>query len=97
MTEREADAVTNVSTELATPTELILNDLLCHLLGGLPDRYRPETELFGSLPELDSLALVELITAIEERFSFEMDEDDITGAVFATVSSLARHVDESTT
>lgn len=96
MIEREADAVTHVTSELTTPTTLVLNDVLCELLGGLPDRYQPETELFGSLPELDSLALVELITAIEERFCFEMDEDDITGEVFATVSSLARHIDEST-
>ena len=55
-----------------------------------------DTLLFGSLPELDSLALVELITAIEERFDFEIDEDDITAEVFGTVESLAAHVDACT-
>ena len=67
--------------------------ILAELLGGAPDRYPPDVELFGSLPELDSLALVELIVVIEERFGFEMDEEDITAEVFGTVGSLAAHVD----
>jgi acyl carrier protein len=52
-----------------------------------------ETLLFGSMPELDSLALVELITALEERFGFEMDEADITADVFESVGSLTAHID----
>ncbi|MFE7223400.1 acyl carrier protein [Nocardioides sp. NPDC057577] len=51
-----------------------------------------DTLLFGSLPELDSLALVELITVLEDRFAFEMDEDDINAEVFESVGSLAEHV-----
>ena len=52
-----------------------------------------ETLLFGSMPELDSLALVELITALEDRFGFEMDEANITAEVFESVGSLATHID----
>ena len=70
--------------------------MLVELLGGDVERFTPETELFGSLPELDSLALVELITVIEERFGFELDEDDITAEVFGTVQSLAAHIDSCT-
>ncbi|MFE3999801.1 acyl carrier protein [Nocardioides sp. YIM B13467] len=51
-----------------------------------------DTLLFGSLPELDSLALVELITVLEDRFGFEMDEDDINAEVFESVGSLAAYV-----
>ncbi|MFE6510042.1 acyl carrier protein [Nocardioides sp. NPDC057767] len=51
-----------------------------------------DTLLFGSLPELDSLALVELITVLEDRFGFEMDEDDINADVFESVGSLAEYV-----
>lgn len=80
----------------ATPTQQALAKMLSELLGGAGERYGPDTELFGSLPELDSLALVELITAIEERFGFELDEDDITAEVFGTVQSLAAHVDSCT-
>ena len=52
-----------------------------------------QTLLFGSLPELDSLALVELISAMEDRFAFEMDEDDITAEVFESVGTLSAYVD----
>ena len=52
-----------------------------------------DTELFGSLPELDSLAIVQVVTEIEDRFGFEFSEEDITGDVFETVGSLAAYVD----
>lgn len=83
----------NAMTTTADHTVEELGRLLADLLGGPAARFGSETELFGSLPELDSLALVELITAIEERFGFEMDEDDITAEVFGTVETLALHVD----
>jgi acyl carrier protein len=77
-------------------THLALAEVLAELLGGGAERYTPDTELFGSLPELDSLALVELITAVEVRFGFELDEDDITAEVFGTVESLAAHIEACT-
>ncbi|CAB4923169.1 unannotated protein [freshwater metagenome] len=83
-------------TSTATPTTTALAEVLADVLGGAPSRYEPGTELFGSLPELDSLALVELITAVEVRFDFELDEDDITAEVFETVASLGAHVDSCT-
>ena len=63
---------------------------------GLQDRARTitsETELFGSMPEFDSLAIVDLITGLEERFGFQMDEADITGEVFESVGTLTAYVD----
>lgn len=78
------------------PTQQALAEVLSQLLGGASERYTPDTELYGSLPELDSLALIELITVIEERFGFELDEEDITAEVFGTVASLAAHIDSST-
>lgn len=87
---------TPMTSTTTTPTTTALAEVLADVLGGTPSRYPPGTELFGSLPELDSLALVELITAIEERFDIELDEDDITAEVFGTVESLAAHVDACT-
>ena len=46
------------------------------------------TELFGSLPELDSMAVVELVYALEERFAITIDGDEITADVFETLGSL---------
>jgi acyl carrier protein len=56
------------------------------------DSMDASTGLLGSMPELDSMAVVELITAIEERFGFEADEADITADVFETLGTLAAFV-----
>lgn len=52
-----------------------------------------ETPLLGALPELDSMAVVALITSLEERFGFVVDDDEIDGAVFATVGTLVDFVE----
>ncbi|KAE8764872.1 acyl carrier protein [Georgenia thermotolerans] len=51
------------------------------------------TPLFGSMPELDSLAVLSLAGAIEERFDIEIDDADFTGEVFETVGTLAQFVE----
>ena len=48
--------------------------------------------LLGEIPELDSMAIVQLVLAIEDRFGIEIDGDEITGDVFETVGSLAAFV-----
>lgn len=50
------------------------------------------TPLLGHVPELDSMAVVALITGIEERFGFVVEDDEIDGSTFATVGSLADFV-----
>jgi len=50
------------------------------------------TPLFGSMPELDSFAVVELVTSLEEQFGFEIDGNEITGEIFETVGSLTEFV-----
>lgn len=64
---------------------------------GIEDRAHTldaSTPLFGSIPELDSLAVVELTAALEERFDFVIDDDEFSGEIFETVGSLAAFVDE---
>jgi acyl carrier protein len=64
---------------------------------GIQDRADTLTEatpLLGGLPELDSLAVLEVITVLEERFGLDVDDLDITGEVFDTLGSLSRFVDE---
>lgn len=51
-----------------------------------------DTHLLASIPELDSMAVVSLITSLEERFGIIVDDDEIDGATFATVGSLADFV-----
>ena len=80
---------------ISTGTIDAVKDILVEALGlrGREDSITEESPLFGSMPEFDSLAIVEVVTMIEERFGFEMDEDDITGDVFETVGSLAAYVE----
>ncbi|WP_244931739.1 acyl carrier protein [Nocardioides sp. W7] len=54
------------------------------------------TPLLGELPELDSLAVVELAVALEEEFDIVVDDADVTGELFATVGSLADYVADRT-
>jgi acyl carrier protein len=58
------------------------------------DSIEISTKLLGSIPELDSLAVAELLTAIEQRFGFDVDDADITIDMFETVGTLAAYVEE---
>jgi acyl carrier protein len=63
---------------------------------GIPERLDSmdaSTGLLGALPELDSMAVVELLTVIEEKFGFEVDDADMSADVFETVGTLADFVD----
>ena len=51
-----------------------------------------DSPLLGSLPELDSMAVVTLIGALEEQFGIMIDDDDISASTFSTLGSLADFV-----
>jgi acyl carrier protein len=53
-----------------------------------------DTPLLGSLPELDSMAVVSLIGALEDHFGIAVDDDDISASTFATLGSLAAFVEQ---
>lgn len=57
------------------------------------DTIDASTPLLGSLPELDSLAVLELVTALEARFGINIDETELTGDVFETLGSLTKFVE----
>ena len=52
-----------------------------------------DTPLLGAIPEFDSMAVVSIITALEDRFGFAVDDDEIDAAVFETVGSLLAFVE----
>nr|WP_315457392.1 acyl carrier protein [uncultured Sphingorhabdus sp.] len=51
-----------------------------------------DTELFGALPELDSMAVAGLLTEMEDRFDIMVDDEDVDGELFATFGNLVRFV-----
>lgn len=61
-------------------------------LGPAGESLDATSPLLGSLPELDSMAVVTLIGALEERFGIEVDDDDISASTFETLGSLAAFV-----
>ena len=65
-------------------------------LGGRAANLSRETPMLGAMPELDSLAVVDLLNAIQERFTVEIDDDEIDGSIFATVGSLIDFVNLKT-
>jgi acyl carrier protein len=70
----------------------VLIDVLS--LGPAGQSLNPGSPLLGSLPELDSMAVVTLIGALEERFGIDVDDDDISASTFETLGSLAAFVEQ---
>jgi acyl carrier protein len=64
----------------------VLDEVLS--LNGRSASFNRETPLLGAIPELDSMAVVSLITGLEDHFGFAIDDDDIDGSTFETVGTL---------
>lgn len=71
----------------------VLDDAL-HLQGRAL-HFERSTALLGSLPELDSMAVLALITGLENHFGVTFCDDDLHGAVFATVGQLSDLVEQT--
>ena len=57
-------------------------------LGGRSSTFTRSTPLLGAIPELDSMAVVTLITSLEDQLGIAVDDGDIDGDTFATVGAL---------
>lgn len=69
----------------------LLDEVLC--LKGRAAEFSNHTALLGAIPELDSMAVLALIAALEDRFGFTVDDEEIDGATFATLGSLVEYAD----
>ena len=68
----------------------ILDEVLS--LKGRAKSFSDQTVLLGALPELDSMAVLGVITSFEDRFGITVEDDDIDGSTFATVGTLVAYV-----
>jgi acyl carrier protein len=50
------------------------------------------TVLLGEIPELDSMALLAILTQIEERFGVRIDDDAVGAEIFETFGTLLTFV-----
>jgi acyl carrier protein len=72
-----------------------LRGVLRDVLGLTPERaaaITPETGLFGTLPELDSMAVAGLLTEIEDRLDLVIDDDEVDGELLETYGNLLAFV-----
>lgn len=76
-----------MSDKIEDTVRAVLSDVL-----GLSDAQvtamDDDTELFGALPELDSMAVAGLLTEMEDRLDIMIDDDDVDGELFATFGNL---------
>ncbi len=63
-------------------------------LGERVKSFDVSTQLLGNLPELDSMAVVTVITTIEERFGVTVHDDEISAETFETLGSLAAFIEQ---
>lgn len=73
-----------------------LRRILCETLqvdAGIVAELRPDSALFGALPELDSMAVAHLFTAIEDAFGFVVEDDEVDGEMLETYGALLAFVE----
>ena len=80
------EPILNVTQEVIRLLDEVLS------LEGRSSGFSRDTPLLGVIPELDSMAVVTLITELENHFGLTVDDDDIDGGTFASVGALADFV-----
>jgi len=68
----------------------ILRDTL--QLGERADSLDASSPLLGAIPEFDSMAVVTVLTMVEDEYGLEIEDDEVSAEVFETVGSLADFV-----
>ena len=75
----------------SSDVEATLRSLLVDVLGLSPERvakFNDETELFGALPEFDSMAVATLLTDMEERLGILIEDEDVEAEDLMTFGRL---------
>jgi acyl carrier protein len=54
------------------------------------DALTADSGLFGTLPELDSMAVAGLLTELEDRLGIIVDDDEVDGDLLETFGGLVR-------
>lgn len=61
-------------------------------LGGRTEELTADSALLGNLPEFDSMAVVSVITSLEEQYGIIVEDDDISAETFETLGQLTEFV-----
>ena len=68
----------------------ILNEVLD--LSSSNIELKADSALLGALPEFDSMSIVYILTALEERYDIAINDDEIDASIFESVSDLTEFV-----
>ena len=58
----------------------------------MTEKFDRETPLLGSVPEFDSMAVVSVLTAVEENYGIEIDDDEVSASIFENLGNLTDFV-----
>jgi acyl carrier protein len=78
----------NIDKEVAGILDQVLG------LNGRSTYLKPESPLLGAIPELDSMAVVSILTSLEDHFGFTVEDDEISADTFATLGTLTTFVEQ---
>lgn len=57
------------------------------------DSLTAATPLLDSIPELDSMAVLQVVLALEEHFGITIDDTEVGGELFETLGTLAAFIE----
>jgi acyl carrier protein len=78
---------------MSNQIETTIRDVIRDVLGVSQtrvDAFTDSTGLFGSLPELDSMAVANLLTELEDRLGIIIDDDEVDGDMLEDFGGLVR-------
>lgn len=80
---------------MTNSTSASLQGILEAVLGpqSLPKPLDDDALLLGAIPEIDSMAVIAILTGIEEAFGFDIADDEVSADLFETFGSLRRFVE----
>jgi len=76
-------------TRVDATVRAVLRDILA-LDADRVAAFTDDTPLFGSLPELDSMAVAGVLTEIEDRLNILIEDDEVDGEMLETFGALRR-------
>jgi acyl carrier protein len=75
-------------------TEVVRSVLAATLqVGDRAAAWTNDTRLLGAIPELDSMAVVTVLTELEERLGIDVPDDEISAETFETLGALVAFVE----
>lgn len=76
--------------------DTVVRRVLVDVLGLSPARAEAldsDSGLFGTLPELDSMAVANLLTEVEDRLGIIIEDDELDGEMLETFGNLKRFLE----